>query len=151
MQSNSKTPKDYIEQLPEDRKEPITALDKLIKKHMPNGLEAGIQYGMLAYYVPRSVYPDGYHCKPFPPLPFISLASQKNFIALYHMGLYAKKELHDWFVNEYPKHSTHKLDMGKSCIRFKKMDDIPYDLIAQLLEKISVQEWIDIYESTIKK
>jgi hypothetical protein len=106
---------------------------------------------MLAYYVPKSVYPAGYHCKPFPPLPFINLAPQKNFIALYHSGMYAKKELHDWFVAEYPKHSKHKLDMGKSCVRFKKMDDIPYDLIAQLVGKMSVEEWIDIYESTIKK
>ena len=118
---------------------------------MPKGLEAGMAYGMLAYYVPKSIYPDGYHCKPFPPLPFINLASQKNFIALYHSGMYAKKELYDWFVGEYPKHCKYKLDIGKSCIHFKKTDDIPYDLIEQLLGKMSVDEWIDIYEKTIKK
>lgn len=151
MTSTAATPEDYITKLPEDRKAPITKLNALIKKHMPKGLEAGMSYGMLAYYVPKSVYPAGYHCKPFPPLPFINLASQKNYIALYHMGMYAKKELHDWFVAEYPKHSKHKLDMGKSCVRFKKMDDIPYDLIAQLVGKMSVEEWVDIYESTIKK
>jgi hypothetical protein len=151
MTSTAATPEDYIAKLPENRKAPITKLNALIKKHMPKGLEAGIGYGMLAYYVPKSVYPAGYHCKPFPPLPFINLASQKNYIALYHMGMYAKKELHDWFVAEYPKHSKHKLDMGKSCVRFKKMDDIPYDLIAQLVGKMSVEEWVDIYESTIKK
>lgn len=151
MTSTAATPEDYITKLPTDRKAPITKLNALIKKHMPKGLEAGMSYGMLAYYVPKSVYPAGYHCKPFPPLPFINLASQKNYIALYHMGMYAKKELHDWFVAEYPKHSKHKLDMGKSCVRFKKMDDIPYDLIAQLVGKMSVEEWVDIYESTIKK
>ena len=151
MTSAATTPEDYIAQLPEDRIAPITKLNALILKHMPKGLEAGMAYGMLAYYVPKSIYPDGYHCKPFPPLPFINLASQKNFIALYHSGMYAKKELYDWFVSEYPKHSKYKLDMGKSCIRFKKIDDIPYGLIEQLLKKMSVEEWITIYEKAIKK
>ncbi len=151
MQSEATSPEDYISQLPVELKAPITKLDKLIKKHMPKGLEAGMGYGMLAYYVPKSIYPDGYHCKPFPPLPFINLASQKNFISLYHSGMYAKKELYDWFVTEYPKHSKYKLDMGKSCVRFKKIDDIPYDLIEQLLGKMSVEDWIAIYEKALKK
>ena len=151
MTSSATTPEDYINKLPRDRKEAITKLDTLIRKHMPKGLEAGIGYGMLAYYVPKSIYPKGYHCTPFPPLPFINLASQKNFIALYHMGIYAKKELYDWFVTEYPKHCKYKLDMGKSCVRFKKIEDIPYDLIEQLLGKMSVKEWINIYENAIKK
>lgn len=151
MTSKATTSEEYINELPEERKAPITKLDKLIKKHMPKGLEAGMGYGMLAYYIPKSIYPAGYHCKPFPPLPFINLASQKNFIALYHSGMYAKKELYDWFVSEYPKHCKYKLDMGKSCVRFKKIDDIPYDLIEQLLGKMSVEEWITIYESAIKK
>ena len=150
MQSQASSPTQYISQLPEERKGPIKKLHELIKAHMPTGLEAGMGYGMLAYYVPKSIYPKGYHCKPFPPLPFINLASQKNYIALYHSGMYAKKELYDWFVAEYPKHCKYKLDMGKSCVRFKKMEDIPYDLIKQLLGKISVEEWIDIYETTIK-
>ncbi|MGB6268053.1 MAG: DUF1801 domain-containing protein [Olleya sp.] len=151
MTSNAETPEEYINQLPEDRKAPITKLNNLIKKHMPKGLESGMGYGMLAYYVPKSIYPAGYHCKPFPPLPFINVASQKNFIALYHSGLYAKKELYDWFVAEYPKHCKTKLDMGKSCVRFKKMDDIPYDLIEELLGKITVEKWIEIYEKAIKR
>lgn len=150
MQYKADSPEDYISQLPEDRQGPIKKLNNLIKKNMPKGLEAGMGYGMLAYYVPKSIYPPGYHCKPFPPLPFINLASQKNFIALYHSGLYAKKELYDWFVSEYPKHCKYKLDMGKSCVRFKKMDDIPYDLIEELLGKMTVEEWIDIYESAVK-
>ena len=151
MTSNATTPEAYINQLPEDRKEVITKLDVLIRKHMSKGLEAGMAYGMLAYYVPKSIYPNGYHCKPFPPLPFINLASQKNFIALYHSGMYAKKELHDCFVEEYPKHCKYKLDMGKSCVRFKKLDDIPYDLIEELLGKMSVKEWIGIYDKAINK
>ena len=151
MNYKANSPEDYISQLPEDRKAQITKLHNLIKEHMPKGLESGMGYGMPAYFVPKSIYPTGYHCKPFPPLPFISLASQKNFIAFYHMGMYAKKELHDWFVAEYPKHAKYKLDMGKSCVRFKKTDDIPYNLIEQLLRKMTVEEWIEIYESTIKK
>ncbi|WP_397363829.1 DUF1801 domain-containing protein [Olleya sp. R77988] len=151
MTSKADTPEDYIKQLPEDRIEPITKLHNIILKHMPKGLESGMGYGMLAYYVPKSIYPAGYHCKPFPPLPFINLASQKNFIALYHSGMYAKKELYDWFVAEYPKHCKYKLDMGKSCVRFKKMDDIPYQLIEELLSKMSVEEWINIYESALNK
>lgn len=117
---------------------------------MPKGLEAGMGYGMLAYYVPKSNYPSGYHCKPSLPLPFINLASQKNFIALYHSGMYAKKELHEWFVAAYPKHCKYKLDIGQSCVRFKKIDGIPYDLIEQLLSKMSVEEWIAVYENTLK-
>ena len=151
MTSQAITPEDYIAQLPEDRKGAITKLNNLIKKHMPKGLEAGMGYGMLAYYVPKSIYPDGYHCKPFPPLPFINVASQKNFIALYHSGMYAKKELYNWFVAEYPKHCKYKLDMGKSCVRFKKIEDIPYGLIEELLAKMTVEEWIKTYEETIKK
>ena len=151
MTSQAITPEDYIAQLPEDRKEAIIKLNTLIKKHMPKGLEAGMGYGMLAYYVPKSIYPDGYHCKPFPPLPFINVASQKNFIALYHSGMYAKKELYNWFVAEYPKHCKYKLDMGKSCVRFKKIEDIPYGLIEELLAKMTVEEWIKTYEETIKK
>lgn len=151
MQYKANSPEDYIGQLPEERKAPMTKLHNLIKDNMPKGLESGMSYGMPAYFVPKSIYPPGYHCKPFPPLPFINIASQKNFIALYHLGLYAKKELHDWFVSEYPKHSKYKLDMGKSCVRFKKIDDIPYDLIKELLGKMTIEEWIEIYETAVKR
>ncbi len=149
MSTQINTPEDYIAQLPQERKTAISKLHNLILKHMPKGLESGMGYGMLAYFVPKSIYPAGYHCKPFPPLPFINVASQKNFIAIYHSGLYANKELYDWFVSEYPKHCKYKIDMGKSCIRFKKIDDIPYDLITQLLGKMTINEWITIYESTL--
>lgn len=151
MQSKALTPSDYIAELPEDRKKVMAQLRKTIIDNLPEGFQEGIGYGMLGYAVPHSIYPKGYHCNPKEPLPFMSLASQKNFIAFYHMGIYADKALYDWFVAEYCKRCKYKLDMGKSCVRFKKMDDIPYDLIAELTQKISVQDWIALYESAFKK
>tara|TARA_R110002072_G_scaffold7503_2_gene40580 strand:- start:329757 stop:330215 length:459 start_codon:yes stop_codon:yes gene_type:complete len=151
MQYQANTVEEYIDQIPEDRKAPIKKLRQTIKENLPKGFEEGILYKMIGYYVPHSLYPDGYHCDPQTPLPFINVASQKNFVALYHSGIYAKKELLDWFVAEYPKHCKYKLDMGKSCVRFKKMDDIPYDLIAELATKMTAEDWIDIYEKAIKK
>lgn len=142
---------DYIKKCPEERQSVLQKLRNLITSNLPEGFEEGIQYNMIGYYVPHSLYPDGYHCNPKEPLPFLNLASQKNSINLYHMGLYSNKELHDWFVNEYPKHSNLKLDMGKSCIRFKKLDQIPYELLAELLQKITPQDWIATYEKVIKK
>ena len=143
--------KEYVEGLPEDRQVVIKKLQSLIKKNIPKGFEEQLSYGMIGYVVPHKIYPDGYHCDPKLPLPFLALASQKNFIALYHMGVYVKPELHDWFVAEYPKHCKSKLDMGKSCIRFKKMEDIPYDLISELVTKMTVQDWISFYEKNYKK
>lgn len=151
MQYKATSPEDYIDQVPEERKNPLKKLRKTIKDNLPEGFEEGIQYGMIGYYVPHTTYPDGYHCNPKEPLPFMSFASQKNSINLYHSGIYAKKELHDWFVAEYPKHSKRKLDMGKSCVRFKKIDEIPFDLIAELCTKMDLKEWVNIYESNIKK
>lgn len=151
MQYDATSPEDYISQVPEDRQDTLKKLRKVIKDNLPIGFEEGMQYKMIGYYVPHSVYPDGYHCDPKTPLPFMSFASQKNSINLYHMGIYAKKELLDWFVGEYPKHCKRKLDIGKSCIRFKKMDEIPFELIGELTQKMSSKEWIEIYESAIKK
>ncbi|MGB5362242.1 MAG: DUF1801 domain-containing protein [Aureibaculum sp.] len=150
MTSDAKTPEEYISTLPEDRKEAISKLRKIVLKNLPKGFTETMGYGMLAYVVPHSIYPAGYHCDTKLPLPFINIASQKNFIALYHMGIYAKKDLLNWFVNEYPNYSKRKLDMGKSCIRFKKIDDIPYDLIGELAGKMTPMEWIEIYEDVIK-
>ena len=151
MKYEASTPEEYINQLPEDRKPVIEKIRTIIKENLPEGFEEGINYNMLGYYVPHSIYPDGYHCDPKLPLPFMNLASQKNSVNLYHSGIYANPEIHDWFVNEYPKHSNRKLDMGKSCIRFKKMDDIPYELIAELCTKITVEDWINTYETNVKK
>lgn len=151
MHYEATSAQDYIDQIPEDRKGAMTKLRNTIVKNLPKGFEEGIQYKMIGYYVPHSVYPEGYHSDPTVPLPFMNIASQKNFIALYHSGIYANKELFDWFVSEYPKHCKYKLDMGKSCIRFKKVDDIPYDLISELVTKIGVREWIDMYTNAIKR
>ncbi|TCI84903.1 DUF1801 domain-containing protein [Tenacibaculum sp. M341] len=151
MKYEANTPEEYISQLPEERKEVVEKLRKVIKSNLPDGFEEGINYNMIGYYVPHSVYSKGYHCDPKLPLPFMNIASQKNSVNLYHSGIYAKKELLDWFVAAYPKHCKRKLDMGKSCIRFKKMDDIPYELIAELCTKMSVEDWIQVYEENIKR
>ena len=151
MQSTATSIEPYLEEIPEERKIAFTKLRETILENIPEGFFEQMSYGMIGYVVPHSIYPGGYHCEPKLPLPFIAIASQKNFIALYHMGIYAKPELLNWFVDEYPKHSTQKLDMGKSCIRFKKMDQIPFDLIAELVQKMSAQEWITCYESSFKK
>ena len=150
MQSKATTVEEYLSELSEDRKAPMLKLREAIKNNLPQGFEEVISYGMLGYVVPHSIYPAGYHCTPKLPLPFINLASQKNTISLYHMGIYGDKNLLDWFVAEYSKHAKSKIDMGKGCFRFKKMDDIPYDLIGELATKISVQDWITFYEQNWK-
>ena len=151
MTSEAKNPDEYISSLPEERKIYMEKLRNVILKNLPKGFEEGMNYGMMGYYVPHAIYPKGYHCKPTDPLPFMGFASQKNSINFYHMGIYANKDLYDWFVAEYPKYSSRKLDMGKSCIRFKKFDEIPFDLIGELVTKISVEDWIATYESAFLK
>ena len=151
MQSKAKTPKEYIDELPEDRKEPIIKLRETILKNLPGGFEEVMSYGMIGYVVPHSLYPSGYHANPVLPLPFMNIASQKNFIALYHAGIYSDKGLSNWFVSEYPKHVKTKLDMGKSCIRFKNITQIPYSLIGELATKMTTEQWINIYEKAKKK
>ena len=151
MQSTAKTADEYIASLPEDRKEAMNKLRAIFLSNLPEGFVEGMGYGMMGYDVPHSIYPNGYHCDPKQPLPFLGMASQKNFIAVYHMGIYANKELYDWFAAEYPKHCKTKLDMGKSCIRFKKMDAIPYALLGELATRMSVQDWISTYEAAFKK
>lgn len=151
MQSNARTPKEYIAELPEDRKQAIKKLQDTLLQNLPKGFQEVMSYGMIGYVVPHSIYPDGYHTNPELPLPFINIASQKNFVALYHMGIYSDKALLDWFVSEYPKYIKTKLDMGKSCIRFKNINNIPYSLIGELASKMSVEQWISIYEQAWKK
>lgn len=150
MKYQASNPEEYIAQVPEDRVEAMNKLRSLILDHIPEGFEEQMSYGMIGYVVPHSVYPAGYHCTPELPLPFLSFASQKNFIGFYHMGIYANPELLEWFVEEYPKHCKRKLDMGKSCIRFKKMDDIPYELLSELVQKMTVEDWVLLYESKFK-
>jgi hypothetical protein len=129
-------------------------MEKLIQvfdKNLPKGFEKTMSFGMIGYVVPHSTYPAGYHCKPEEPLPFLSMASQKAAISLYHMGIYADPEILDWFVAQYPLHCKSKLDMGKSCIRFKKMDDIPWDLLSELAKKFTPKGWVNLYETKFRK
>ncbi len=151
MKYQANSPKEYIAQLPEERKAPMQQLRKTILANIPEGFQEIMSYGMVGYVVPHSLYPKGYHCAPELPLPFMNMASQRRFIALYHSGIYADKELHDWFVGEYPKHVKTKLDMGKSCIRFKNVNTIPYSLIGQLCQKMTPDQWIELYEKNVKR
>lgn len=138
----------YIESLPRERKIIIEKLRTIIKKNIPEGFEEVMSYNMIGYVVPHSLYAPGYHCDPKLPLPFINLASQKNYISFYHLGMYANEQLLDWFTDAYKEACKYKLDMGKSCVRFKIMDDIPYDLIGCLVSKIKVDDWITLYEKS---
>jgi hypothetical protein len=151
MQSKATTVEQYINELPADRKEAVLKLRDAVRLNLPKGFAEVIGYGMIGYVVPHTRYPAGYHCDPKQPLPFINIASQKNFIALYHMGLYASPKLLNWFLEEFPKHSKQKLDMGKSCIRFKKPDQIPYALIGELAARISPEDWISNYEKNLNR
>ncbi|MEO9510890.1 MAG: DUF1801 domain-containing protein [Flavobacteriaceae bacterium] len=151
MTIDAKTPDEYINKLPKDRKDAVAKLRETVKTNLPLGFEECISYKMIGYVVPHSLYPEGYHCNPKLPLPFINIASQKHFIALYHSGIYADKSLLDWFVGEYSKHANTKLDMGKSCIRFKKIEQIPYELIAELCQKMTPTAWVKRYEKNIKR
>lgn len=151
MQSKATTVEDYLAELPDDRKAAMTELRKVIKKNLPKGFKEGMGYGMMGFDVPHSLYPAGYHCDPKQPLPFLGIASQKNFIAVYHMGIYADPKLLKWFTDEYPKYVKTKLDMGKSCIRFKKPAEIPFKLIGELATKMTPQDWIALYEKNLKR
>lgn len=156
MKSSSATPQAYLDSLPEDRQGPMALLRKAILKNLPKGFSETISYGMIGYVVPHALYPAGYHCDPKLPLPFLAIASQKNFAAVYHMGIYADPKLMRWFTAEYAKRKESDpgvpaLDMGKSCIRFKKPGAIPFDLIGELAGKTSVKEWIALYEKSLKR
>ena len=151
MNSKTQSVEAYLDEIPDKRKEAFIKLREVINSNLPEGFEETMSYGMVGFIVPHKLYPAGYHCNPKLPLPFVNLANQKNYIALYHLGIYANEELLNWFTTEYSKFSTTKLDMGKSCIRFKKIDKIPYELIGKLIAKVSAQEWISTYEKSIKK
>ena len=150
MYSQATSIREYLDTLPEDRKNAMNELRNVVVKNLPKGFHEQISYSMITYVVPHSLFPAGYHCDPKQPLPFISIASQKNFVVLYHMGIYSDPDLLNWFTSEFTKKSKAKLDMGKSCIRFKKVDQIPFGLIGELASKLTPQEWIAKYE-TMKK
>ncbi|SHM75276.1 protein of unknown function (DU1801) [Cyclobacterium lianum] len=151
MSTPSESISSYLQSIPDERKEAFSKLRQTILLHLPDGFKETLSYGMIGYVVPLEKYPKGYHVDPRLPLPFVNLANQKHYIALYHLGLYTNEALLDWFKEQYPRHSDRKLDMGKSCIRFKKVDAIPFALIGELMEKISLEEWIESYERGQKK
>lgn len=151
MKSEADSPQAYIDQLPEGRQEPMRRLRECILQNLPAGFEETMSYGMIGYVVPHSIYPEGYHCNPELPLPFLNIASQKNYIAVYHSGIYTDPELKAWFTGAYMEQANGKLDMGKSCIRFKKPEQIPYELLGELCRKVSVTDWIQLYEDKINR
>lgn len=141
------TPADYIAQLPTDRQKIVEAIANTLSENLPSGFEQVMSYGMIGFVVPHSIFPDGYHCNPKLPLPFINIGSTKTHIAIHHMGLYGSSELLAWFQSEWPKYSSKKLDMGKACVRFKKAEDVPLHLIAELAKKMTVNDWVQTYQS----
>ena len=151
MQSKATTVDQYLSELPPERQEAMNKLRKIISKNLPEGFKEGMSYGNMGYFVPHSIYPAGYHCNPKDPLPFAGIASQKNSINFYHMGIYADPKLLKWFTDEYAKTNLGKLDMGKSCMRFKKPENIPFDLIGELCSKMTVKKWIEVYEKNTKR
>lgn len=151
MQSKAQSITDYMAEIPKDRIEAFQKLRETIIQNLDPEFIECMSYGMIGYVVPHEIYPAGYHCDPKLPLPFMNLASQKNFIALYHMGIYGSENLMEWFKSEYSKVCKYKLDMGKSCIRFKRLDDIPYELIGQLCKKMSLKDWIQCYETMLNR
>jgi uncharacterized protein YdhG (YjbR/CyaY superfamily) len=141
---------EYIASVPEDKQTHFVQLRNVIVQNLPSGFDECISYGTIGYVVPHSMYPKGYHCNTALPLPLINIAAKKNFIVLHHIGLYMHPPLLDWFMGEYPKYTASKLDMGKGCVRFKKTNEIPYELIALLVQKLSVNDWVTLYEKNIK-
>jgi hypothetical protein len=149
MQIKAKSPEDYLAQVSEDKQEAMIHLREVVRKNIPKEFHEEMSYGMIGYVVPHSLFPAGYHCDPKLPLPFVSIAAQKNFIAIYHMGMYANPKLLEWYTSEYAQRVKGKIDIGKSCTRFKKPQDIPFDLIGELMQKMSAEEWIKIYTTNI--
>jgi len=149
MQSKAKTVKEYLAGLPQDRRAAIQAVRQVILKNLAKGYEEGMQYGMIGYYVPHKVYPPGYHCDPKQPLTFAGLASQKNHMAVYLMCSYGNREHEEWFRKEWAK-TGKKLDMGKSCVRFRKLEDLALEVIGKAIARVPVKEYIAYYESVIK-
>jgi hypothetical protein len=145
MQSKATTVDAYLAELPEERREAISAIRGVILKNLPRGYEEGMQWGVIGYYVPHSLYPAGYHCQPEEPLPVASLASQKNHMAFYGLGLYINEAQARWFVEEWKK-AGKKLDMGKSCVRFKTLDDVAVDVIGRAIKRLPVEQYIEQYE-----
>lgn len=151
MDTTARSPEEYLDIIPPDRREVVAAMRDAINRNLPTGFQESMWHGHPLWVVPHSIYPAGYHCDPKSPLPFLGFASQKNFIALYHMGVYADPILLAWFQDAWKQASPRKLDMGKSCIRFKKPEHVPIPLIGELASKMSPAEWIQVYEANMRR
>lgn len=151
MYSNASSVQKYLNELPADRQPVMKALFEALKAVFPPGFETTVGYGMIGFVVPHSIYPAGYHCNPKDPLPFAGIASQKNHISFYHMGMYADSVLLDWFQSAYAERVPGKLNMGKSCVRFSNPAKVPIDLLAELCGKMTVEDWIQLYEKQLKR
>ncbi|MFE8598615.1 DUF1801 domain-containing protein [Archangium violaceum] len=149
MQSKATTVDQYLASLPEDRRTAISAIRDVILENLDKDYEEGIQYGMIGYYVPHKVFPAGYHCDPKQPLPFASLASQKNHMAVYLMGIYGQPRHEKWFREAWAK-TGKKLDMGKSCVRFKKLQDVALDVLGEAIRRAPAKAYIQQYESVLQ-
>jgi uncharacterized protein YdhG (YjbR/CyaY superfamily) len=150
MQSKSKNVEEYMAALPEDRREAMAAIREVILKNLPKGYEEGMQWGMPSYFVPLSAYPAGYNCQPDQPLPFVGLASQKNHMAFYGFCIYMDEELKNRFVEDWKK-TGKKLDMGKSCVRFKKLEDVPLQVIGDAVKRVPMKKYIKQYEKLLQQ
>jgi hypothetical protein len=148
MQSTAQTVPAYLAGLPDERRLALSAVRETILRHLPEGYEEGMQYGMIGYYVPHRLYPAGYHCNPKEPLPFAALASQKNYMAVYLGCVYGSEEEAAWFREAYLT-TGKKLDMGKSCVRFKRLADLPVELIGEAVARIPVAQFIARYEAVL--
>jgi len=146
MISKAATVKDYLAELPEDRRKAIEAVRKVIRQNLPKGYQETMQYGMIGYCVPHSVYPPGYHCDPKQPLPFAGLASQKNYMSLYLFCVYADPKEVEWFTRAWTA-AGKKLDMGKGCIRFRTIEDVPLDVVGEVIARAPVEKFIATYEA----
>lgn len=149
MKSDAKTVEQYLDALPEDRREAIAAVRRVVLKNLPKGYEEGMQYGMIGYFVPHSLYPAGYHCDASQPVPFASIASQKNHMAIYMMCIYSDPAHLEWFVDAWKK-SGNRLDMGKGCVRFRKLENVPLDVVGQAIRRVPVKNFLEHYESTLR-
>jgi len=141
----------YLRDLPAERRAACKRLRTAIKSNLPAGFKETIGYGMPSYVVPKRLYPAGYHCDPSLPLPFISFASQKSHVALHHMGLHADPSLMRWWTEAWARHVATRLDMGKGCVRFKKPETIPCELIGELCTRMTPERWIEIYDRSVRR
>lgn len=149
MTSKAATVAEYISQLPQDRRDAVEKLRSVFRKNLDKGFEEGMQYGMIGYYVPHRLYPAGYHCDPKQPLPFAGIASQKNYLSIYIACLYGSADHLRRFQEEWAK-TGKKLDMGKACIRFKRIEDAPLDVIGRAIARVPMKAFIAYYESAIR-